>query len=41
MNNDEEIRLLCKAVLQLDRLNNNMEKMLKVLTAIKDESYGK
>ena len=25
---------------QLDRLNNNIEKMLKIVTAMKDEFYG-
>jgi len=38
---DAQIKLMRDIVKQLDRLNDNMEKMLKIITAMKDEFYGK
>ena len=38
---DAQISLMRDIVKQLDRLNDNMEKMLKIITAMKDEFYGK
>jgi hypothetical protein len=38
---DAQIKLMRDIVKQLDRLNDNMEKMLKIITTMKDEFYGK
>ncbi len=37
---DAQIKLMHDIVKQLDRLNGNMEKILKTFTALKDEFYG-
>jgi hypothetical protein len=42
MDNEEiKISVMKEISKQLNRLNDNMEKMLKIVTSMKDELYGK